>query len=141
MSLAWIIALVVLAVIVLIVVARRPKKTEARSELIAFAESFNTGVFPNGKADHDEGARMVHDIVGGTMTLDECRDVFIKAAIMAGMQNDVVAHLQRRYGERLSEEQRSSIAGYLAIRILAMASGPGMVVRRQPNGVISFGPE
>lgn len=141
MSYAWIIALVVLAVIVLAVVARRPKKTEARSELIAFAESFNKGVFPNGKADHEEGARMIHEIVGGTMTLDECRDLFIKAAIMASMQNDIVAHLQRRYGERLNDEQRSSIAGYLAIRILAIASGPGTVVRRHPDGVISYGPE
>lgn len=140
MSIAWVIGLSVLGLVVLVVVLRKPKKQAPKSDLMAFAESFNQGVFPNGNRDHDEGARMIHDIVGGAMSLAECREVFIKAAIIANMQSDVVAHLERRYGEKLNTEQRNSIAGYLAIRMLAMASGPNMVVRRQPNGVITFGP-
>ncbi len=126
---------------ILVFMLRKHKNAEPKNDLHDFAESFNKQVFPMGKADHEEGAKMVHEIMAGIMPLAECRDVFIKAAIVAQMQSDVVAHLSLRYGDTMTADQRNSIAGYLAIRMLSIASGPDMVVRREPNGVISFGAE
>lgn len=84
---------------------------------------------------------MVHEIVGGTMTMDECRALFVKAAIMAGMGGDLSGHLERNYGNRLTELQLKTISGYIVLRILAMASGPGTVMRRHDDGTITYGPE
>ena len=82
---------------------------------------------------------MVYEIIGGAIALDECRSVFIKAALMAHMQSNVVEHLERRYGSRLSQANRDGIAGYIALRLLALANGMGHDIRRHENGIIEFG--
>lgn len=137
MTVLWIIGAIVV-VFYVIGMFEWAQKTVPSKGLIAHSQAFAQEIFPNGKADHDAGASMIHEIMERTMPLDECRDVFIKAATAAHMGANVMSQVQRLYGSRLDRHKRSSIAGYIAIRTLAMETGDEFNLRRHPSGVIMY---
>lgn len=119
----WILGLTVVGLLVLYVYVDHQKKSKAHKKLFDMAHSMNAGIFPNGKVDHQEGASIVYELIGQKMSLDECREIFIKAAIFSNISDDVKGHLERRYGNRLTGDDVEAIIGFLAFRKMMIAMG------------------
>ncbi len=119
----WILGLIVVGLLILYVYVDHQKKTKAHKQLFDMAHSVNAGIFPNGKEDQEEGAMIVHEFIDRKMSLDECREIFIKAAIFSNISDDVKGHLERRYGNRLTGDDVERIIGFLAFRKVMIAMG------------------
>lgn len=131
-------SILAVAVLVIGIVYANHKKTKPKNELLDFATSMTSSIFPNGKEDHVEGAQIVYDSINRKMPLEECKDLFIKAAIYSNISDDLKGHLSRRYGNRLSDEDMGHIIGFLTLRKLMMATGKSVrFVRNPENGNIA----
>lgn len=137
----WIIILVVVVLVIGILYADHKKKTKPKNELFEFATTMTSSVFPNGKEDHMEGAQIICETINRKMPLDECKDLFIKAAIFSNISDDLQGHLSRRYGKRLTDEDIKHIIGFLTLRKMMLATGsPVRFVRNPENGSIACFP-
>lgn len=125
--------MIVIGLLVLYVYVDHQKKSKAHKQLFDMVHSLNAGIFPNGREDQEEGAMIVHEFIGRKMSLDECREIFTKAAIFSNISDDVKGHLERRYGSRLNSDDVDKIIGFLAFRKVMIAMGKPVKFVKDPE--------
>ena len=129
----WIALILVVLLLIAFLYLDHKKKSKTKNELFKFAQTMTSAIFPNGKEDHEEGAKIIYESINGKMNMEECKDLFIKAAIYSNIGDDLDAHLRRSSGNSLTDEDIKAISGFLVLRKLMMLNGKPVRFSRDPK--------